>query len=255
MHTESLQSTQTQEQSQAQTPAQEPQPALKPRYDIYLGIHKALRLLMSETLLALGRCDPRSDTEVNTAVGQLEGLLDICTVHLADENAFIHPALERVRPGFSERIAHEHVEHQEAIADLRDLAGFVRVQQGPVRGSALNRLYRACVLFVAENFEHMDYEETEHNRVLWAGYTDAQLLALEAELIAEVPPEAMMAMVPWFMRSLNAVELAGMMGGIRIGMPAPAFEAVLGIAAEVLSAERHATLLADLGLPPKTVTA
>jgi hypothetical protein len=223
-------------------------PPAGPRYDIYLGIHKALRLFMSDTVAGLGRCDPRSDEDVEAALGQLETLLDTCSLHLADENAFIHPALEQVRPGFSTKIAGEHVEHQEAIADLRDLAGYVRAQPRDARSAALHRIYQATALFVAESFEHMNYEETEHNAVLWSGYDDEAILAIEHRIIASIPPAAMMVMTPWFIRALDAVALAGMLGAMRVGMPGPAFAAIMDVAAKVLPPARHATLLRDLGL-------
>lgn len=250
MHADSLQSPSASSDANASVSANASSAArsVEPRFDIYRGIHKALRLFMSDTVVGLGRCDPRSDDDVEAALGQLETLLDTCSVHLADENTFIHPALEQVRPGFSLKIAAEHVEHQEAIADLRDLAGYVRAQPREARSAALHRIYQATALFVAENFEHMNYEETEHNAVLWSGYDDAAILAIEHRIIASIPPAAMMVMTPWFIRGLDAVELAGMLGAMRVGMPGPAFAAVMDVAAEVLPPARHATLLRDLGL-------
>lgn len=219
------------------------------RHDMYAGIHKALRLFMGDTVSRLGQCDPRDDAEVAATIGQLGDLLDTCSLHITDENDFVHPALERAKPGFSARIAGEHVEHREAIADLRDLAAFTRTQRGAARTAALSRLYRTFVLFVAENFEHMNHEETEHNALLWASYTDAELLGIERALVASIPADAMMLMVPWFIRSLNAPELAEMMGGMKAGMPAPAFENVMQLAHQLLGPVKYATLTHDLGLP------
>ena len=44
----------------------------------------------------------------------------------------------------------------------------------------------ALALFIAENFEHMHYEETEHNAVLWAHYTDAELAELPDTVFADM---------------------------------------------------------------------
>jgi len=95
------------------------------RFDIYAGIHKALRLMMSRTLTRVGATDPTAADEVAGTLDQVGRLLDLCELHLKDENEFIHPALERAQPGSAARIAAEHVHHVEAIADLRDLAGLV----------------------------------------------------------------------------------------------------------------------------------
>ncbi|MBL8352112.1 MAG: hemerythrin domain-containing protein [Burkholderiaceae bacterium] len=220
------------------------------RHDLYAGIHKALRLFMSRTLCELGSTDPGNPDEVKTALGQLERLLGLCELHLTDENEFIHPALERARPGSAARIATEHVHHAEAIADLRDLAGLVADSSGAVRAAACGRLYRALALFVAENFQHMQVEETAHNALLWAHYSDAELAAIEQALVASIPPAAMAEALHWFLPALNAPERAAMLAGMQLGMPPEPFAAVLEIARRTLSVPAHAALMRSLGLPP-----
>ena len=219
------------------------------RYDLYAGIHKALRLFMTRTLTRVGATDPADADEVAGALDQLERLLGLCDVHLTDENAFVHPALERAQPGSAARIAAEHVHHAEAIADLRDLAAYVANSRDAARASALDRLYRALALFVADNFHHMHVEETVHNPLLWAAYTDAEIAAIEQAIVASIPPAVMTEALHWFVPALNAGERAGMLAGMRDGMPPEAFAAVLGIAERTLSAPDHARLMRTLGLP------
>lgn len=156
------------------------------RMDLYGGIHKALRLFMTRTLGSVGSADPDDPADVAQALALLDRLLGLCELHLKDENDFVHPALERALPGSAARIAGEHQHHVEAIADLRDLAGLVRDARDAQRPAALGRLYRALALFVADNFQHMHVEETAHNAVLWAHYSDAELLAIEQALVASI---------------------------------------------------------------------
>ena len=220
------------------------------RYDIYAGIHKALRLFMSRTLCEVGSTDPGNAEEVKAALGLLDRLLGLCELHLKDENEFVHPALERARPGSTARIAAEHVHHAEAIADLRDLAGVVADSSGAVRAAACGRLYRALALFVADNFQHMQVEETAHNALLWAHYSDAELMAIEQALVAAIPPAAMFEALHWFLPALNAPERAAMLAGMQQGMPPEAFAAVLDIAQRTLPVPAHAALMRALGLAP-----
>ncbi|MBS1135127.1 MAG: hypothetical protein H6R02_2268 [Burkholderiaceae bacterium] len=220
------------------------------RSDIYAGIHKALRLFMSHTLCQVGSTDPGSDAEVAAMLGLLERLLAMCELHLKDENEFVHPALEAARAGSSARIAGEHEHHGEAIADLRDLAGLVRDSRGNARAAASARLYRALALFVADNFQHMHVEETAHNAVLWAHYSDDALMAIEHAIVASIPPAAMFEALHWFLPALNAPERAAMLAGMQQGMPPEPFAAVLGIAQRTLPADAHAALMRALGLPP-----
>ena len=220
------------------------------RHDGYADIHKALRLCMSTTLCRVGSTDPGDADEVAATLVQVRELLDLCELHIKDENEFIHPALERARPGSAARIAEEHEHHQEAIDDLRDLAGLIADNpQAPARNAALGRLYRALALFVAENFEHMHVEETEHNAVLWAHYTDAELIAIERELVASIPPAMTVKAMYWFMPGLNAPERAAMLGGMKMGMPPEPFLGMLDIARRTISTADFAKLRRSLGLP------
>lgn len=220
------------------------------RMDLYGGIHKALRLFMTRTLGSVGSADPDDPADVAQALALLDRLLGLCELHLKDENDFVHPALERALPGSAARIAGEHQHHVEAIADLRDLAGLVRDARDAQRPAALGRLYRALALFVADNFQHMHVEETAHNAVLWAHYSDAELLAIEQALVASIPPAAMMEALHWFIPALSAPERAAMLGGMQQGMPPEPFAAVLEIARRTLGTGDHAKLMRTLGLPP-----
>jgi iron-sulfur cluster repair protein YtfE (RIC family) len=240
-----MQAISTRDSATVTTAATEPAPV---RHDIFAAIHKALRLHMTDTLSRVGSADPFDDVQVDAALAQLRELLDFCEQHLDKENTYIHPALEQARAGSAAQTQADHVEHEEAIADLRDLAGLVADTCGAPRSAALTRLYRATARFVGHNFEHMAYEEAEHNAVLWAAYDDAQILQIEQRIVSGMPPAAMMALLRWFLPALNAPERAAMLGGMRSGMPAPAFAGVLELARGCLAPAEHAKLLAALGV-------
>lgn len=229
-----------------QTAATQPATTVQPRLDFYAGIHKALRLFMTDTLVRTGSTDPRDTTAVEATLGQVEGLLAGCEAHLEKENAYVHPLLEAAVPGSASRIAAEHVEHMEAIASLRDLTGLVRHASEPRRAAAMQRLYLALAHFVAENFLHMEIEETQHNAVLWAHYSDPELNAQHDRLLAGIEPGEMMALLGWFLPALSAPERAGMLGGMRAGAPAEVFGAVMGLARDRLDGTAFGRLQADL---------
>jgi hemerythrin-like domain-containing protein len=240
----------------AKLPAREATTAANPgalfapagRRDFYAPIHKALRLFMTRTLCSVGSTDPADAQEVHATLDLLERLLALCESHLQHENEFVHPALERARSGSAARVGAEHDHHSEAIADLRDLAALVADSPEAARGAALSRLYRTLALFVAENLQHMHVEETAHNAVLWAAYSDEELDAIEHTLVTSIAPATMLEALHWFLPALNAPERAGMLGGIKQGMPPEPFRAVLDIAQRTLSPRDHALLLRDLGL-------
>ena len=220
-----------------------------PRMDMYGGIHKAIRALMADTLLAVGRMDTTDELELAQTSERVLQLLDFCASHLKHENEFIHSAIEARAPGASERVAHEHEEHQEHIGALGKRVASLRAAAPEQRASASQELYRALALFIADNFQHMHVEETAHNAVLWARYTDAELEEIHNRLVASIPPAEMMLIARWLVPFLNPAERVGVLSGVRQNAPAPAFQAILDTVRPHLTGNEWAKLARGLGLP------
>lgn len=223
---------QTRQASQPQPPADS-----APRFDIYGAIHRAWRLFMVETLGQVGRLDVDDADAMAATLDQVELLCLQLRRHVAHENEFLHPALEAAAAGSARPIADEHVSHLDTLASLEDQVQALR-QVAPAQRSALaRRLYRLLALFVAENFEHMEQEERVHNPLLWAHYSDAQLLALDGRIIASLDPQEMALSLQWITRALPPQDLAALLAGARPGMPAEAFDGLLGLVRQTLDAQ------------------
>jgi hypothetical protein len=198
-----------------------------PRLDMYSGIHKALRALMSDTLLAVGRMDCDDELEFAQVTQRVVELLDVLRSHLSHENRFVHSAMEAREPGACARIAGEHVEHEAHLAKLGQAVELLRMQPPGARTAAAMALYRELALFVADNFGHMHIEETLHNAVLWARYTDEELAGIHNALVAAIPPQEMMFVLRWMVPFMNPVERAALLQDIRWHAPAPVFQAAI----------------------------
>jgi len=210
-----------------------------PRFDLYTGIHKAIRLACAETLMRLGAVDADDDAEVRAVTAALGALLGQMRSHVKHENQFVHPAMEARRPGSASQVSGEHEEHLASIEALEREAMALAALPAAERRLPALRLYRHFALFVAENHEHMHHEETVHNAVLWACYSDAELMAIEMAIIASQSPEAMAGWLHWFGPALSTAELAPMLAGARSGMPAEVFEGLMASMAARQSPERH----------------
>lgn len=219
-----------------------------PRHDIYAFVHKGLRAWMGEVLARIGRTDPQDAAEIAQTLRALRELLAFCRRHIAHEDQFVHPAMEARRPGSAEVTASDHVGHENAIRELEGI--MASLEYGPVhdRAATLQRLYRRCALFVAENLEHMAVEESHNNRVLWETHADAEIMDVEHALVASIPPAELMDALRWMLPWMNAQERAGMLGGMRQGMPAEAFGAVLAMLREHLSPAEWRKLATALSL-------
>ena len=221
------------------------------RVDLYVGIHKALRALMADTLLAVGRMDPHDAPELAAVSGRVLNLMDFCVAHLTHENEFIHTAMEARASGASDAVAHEHVQHLAHIARLKAAVQGLGAAAGKadLAAAALD-LYRQLALFTAENFQHMHAEETAHNAVLWARYTDAELHAIHERLVASIPPAEMMHTLRWLVPAMNPAERTEMLSGMQAHAPAPAFAAAMDLVRPHLTQGEWAKLTRSLGLSP-----
>lgn len=212
------------------------------RFDLYGSIHKALRLRMSELLVATGRLDCTDDSEVSTLCNELARFLDFCITHLEHENAFIHPALEARASSSSRRIAEEHGDHQRDISTLRRCLRALETASTGDRPALARSLYQTLALFMAHNLHHMYIEETDHNRTLWQHYSDEELAGIHAELLAHITPDnmayAMRAMLP----AMTPQERAATMAGVRDNAPPESFARLMSLAKEVLPATAFGAL-------------
>jgi hypothetical protein len=201
------------------------------RLDLYAPIHRALRLFMSAMLARVGALDVSDAREVSSVLDQLDALLDMCRHHALIENSVVHPEIEAAQPGATQRIHGEHVRHLEAIVALEAEVVAVRVFSSATQAL---RLYRHLALFVAENLEHMHFEETVHNEVLWARYDDAAIAAIEQRIVAQSTPEQRALVLRWMTPALPPHERAQRFRSLQAVLPRAAFGAMLDIAREVL---------------------
>ena len=217
------------------------------RYNIYGAVHKGLRTFMSDTLQRCGRTDWTDTSDSTQTLAQLRMLMEVCHGHLQHEDAFVHTAMETRRPGSSNTTLTDHHEHVLAIKSILTDCEELEKSLPFLRDVLGGALYRRLALFVAENFEHMAVEETDNNAVLWACYSDVEILAIEHALHAALPAEKKMGFMRWILPSVSAGERANMLCGMKQGVPAEAFDGVLAMLQPLLSGNDWDKLMRALG--------
>jgi len=229
-------------------PAVSPVPpvAAVPRHDIYMPIHKGLRSLMAAILVEVGRMDWQEPAERDATLARLDELLVLCRGHIEHENRFVHTAIEQRLPGAAAQTEADHLEHLAEIDQLRSHADVVRQASDDAAGAASLALYRDLAVFVAENYLHMQVEESRNNASLWAAYSDAEVLGIHDALVGSIPPQEMSRLLQLMVPALAPAERAQMMLGMRAGMPPAAFEGVLAIARAALPERDWSKLCAAL---------
>ena len=197
------------------------------RCNLYVGVHRALRHFMTDTLVRVGRLDVSDASETDATLAQLDALLRACTAHIEHENDFLHTAIEARLPAGAARTSADHLEHGASIAALHDEAAALAAAGAAERSLRALRLYRHLALFVAENFQHMHVEETVNAATLWALYTDAELNEIHDRLLATLRPEEHLLMARWLVPASPPAERAALFQSMQQRTPPEAFVGVL----------------------------
>jgi hypothetical protein len=191
------------------------------RFNLYLHVHKGLRAFMADVLTTVGGIDAMDAVEVTSGVAQVRALLDLCRAHLFTENQFLHTAMEARRRGSSAVTGNEHVQQEEALEQIEVRLRAIARSSGTDRETKILDLYQFLALFVADNFQHMHVEEHNNNETLWALYTDVELQAIQAQILAALDPREIAAFLRWIFPYVSNRERAVIMAGLQKAAPEP----------------------------------
>jgi len=139
------------------------------------------------------------------------------------------------------------VAHERALERLEGLALALERAEDGARPLAGTQLYRELALVAADNFVHMNVEETDNNAALWAAYADEELAQIQEALMAAVPPAEMALALRWMLPAIAPAERAGILTVLQAKLPAPAFRGVLSTLRPNLSERDWAKLTAAIG--------
>lgn len=196
------------------------------RYDLYGPIHKALRAWSVDILIKLGRADWQHNDSARKTLAELSEHLAIHWSHIEHENQFIHPVLARLEPGSDAPAAAEHDRHADALRQLEAAVEALNLARPEAREALGYALYLQFTQFLAIDFEHMHDEETRHMAILWAHLTDAEIAAIEHQIIASQSPQEAMQVLSWMLPNLTAAQRAEKFAGLRAAAPPPVVAAV-----------------------------
>ena len=213
------------------------------RFDLYGPVHKGLRAFLADTMQRFGRLDVEDPAQLREACEQALELLALLRGHVDHEDEHIHPVLDACRPGFAAQATDEHVAHRR---QLEALAVEVRGLLAAPSYAAADALYQNLAELMAENLVHMRLEDVDHQAVLWAHCTDAELAALDGRIVGSIPPTEMMTYLRWMLPAMSPPQRLRLLSALRAGAPDTMVAAVLRLAQQHLPAAAWHRLLRDL---------
>lgn len=193
------------------------------KLDLYTHIHKAIRVLLFETVQTVARTDFSRDSELAPAVARLSLSIRLTRQHAEHEDREIHPHLHRLAP---EVAADLEAGHDRFDGLDRELEGYLQRLEGAgpaERVSIGQRIHSLLGTLVAEHLQHMAVEESRANRLLWAHLDSTELLAIQDRILALISPEDMALWLELMIPAGNLSERAALLAGLQGAFPAEVF--------------------------------
>lgn len=224
-------------------------PDLNGRWDIYGAIHKGLRMAQLQLLMRIGSADFGDEITAKSIISEMRTIMALGASHLKHENDHIHRAMKKKQPSEVDRLEDQHDSHERDFAALEDVLQAIETADGPTRKTLARRLYLGFTAFIAHDLEHMHEEETIANPMLHAMFSDHELEQIEMDIIAQLPPEKVIAYMRLMIPASNPDERASLLGGVKASAPPEAFNAVIDLAARpTLDVREFADLARRLGI-------
>ncbi len=217
------------------------------RYNVFLSIHKGLRLMMYDVSKDLQHTDFDSADNNPTSLQKLSETLDIFDAHAGHEDNFIFSMLTPHAPELVAEMEAEHETDHQLSHELRTLiAAYKDATDAHEKHTLGTRICHSYNAFIAFNLTHLTKEETVVNEVLWKHYTDMDIIMANRALVGSLKPEEIQMSAIWMIRSNSNNELIKWLKGMKNNVPPPVMDMLMGMAKTELAEERFGTIIREV---------
>lgn len=219
-----------------------------PRLDLFLPVHKGLRLALADLLLQLGSTDFYDPRAATAAVDQLELVTAFCDDHKRTEDAIVMPTLLTRLSGQLPSIAHAHEDQARHIEELRATGKALLNAPATTRPIVGRTLYLHFSTFTAENLAHMAEEEQVLSPLFERLFSEDEVRGIHAKAMAFLTPAAHGRGAPFILRALSRPERVNMVTGALATMPREVVIGLVEVIRPTLPADDFTDLLSRTGL-------
>jgi len=223
---------------------------LQSQIDFYTGAHKGQRAEFSKISKGAGALNINDQNAITALEEELIRFRENMYFHARLEEKFIHPLLSQRIPGGADRLNEDHKIMHKQLDEL--LACFEEIKNKPADFEKPEELslefYRAWARFTAFYLNHIDYEEENAMPSLWKLCTNDELSETFKKILVDQTPKELTDNLTLMLPAMNPKERVMILTAGRATMPPEAFQAVLKIAEQVLTAEDFASLKNSLKL-------
>lgn len=219
-----------------------------PRFDLFLPVHKGLRLALADLLLEMGRADFHDARGAERVVDQLEHVTAFCDDHKGAEDAIVLPALLGRLTGQLPSITRAHEEQARHLEELRATSKALLDAPASVRPIIGRTLYLHFSTFTGDNLVHMAEEEQVLSPLFDRLFTEEELRAIHGQVMASLTMEQHARGAPFILRALSRPERVSMVSGALATMPRELVLGLVDVVRPSLPADDVTDLLSQTGL-------
>jgi hypothetical protein len=217
------------------------------RFASYRPIHKAMRQVLFSTSRTVGLADFDDEADVEEALAAVDRMISLLHEHRENEDKYVHPPAESRIPGITEKFVEDHDENITLSDEVQGIARQILGAGGADRVALGIELHEKLNAYIGIYLGHLHREETVMQQALWDHFTDEELIAIDMEIVANVPPPVMADFMTEICSSYSPSEIAPILGSIKANAPAEFAQFALKTAEEGLPPRSWEKVKASLG--------
>lgn len=217
-------------------------------FDLYRNVHKGIRGELFQVTSLAGSMDPGERCARERLQAGVHALFGFLVAHAEHEDDFVQPLIEAHAPYYAEVVASDHVRLEDQMAVIEARVGRATTAPRAEQRGRVHHVYRDLAAFTSTYLEHQHFEECKVMPALDAVVGTDELAAVDAAIVAGIPPEQMAASLGLMLPAMNVDDRLELLGGVQAGAPPEVFAGVWALAGSLLDTPDHQALAARLGL-------
>lgn len=210
---------------------------------LYTFPHKGLRNALSQLSFQAGSTNYGDQQELDDLKQISKEIVLLLDLHMRSEEDILLPALELRVPGSTEGNHEEHEHLGEKIKRFEAMLNEILITPPRSNGASFYLIYND---FHSMYIAHMAMLETKINDLIWANFTDEEMMKMHGQIMASLTLEQIMMWFKYIVPALDFIERSVIMGGLKAYAPAEFFESVINMLKEHMSESAHLQLEAML---------
>lgn len=178
------------------------------RYNILNRVHKGLKAFLYDRAIQAQQTDFTNVEEAVQTLDKIGEAMYLFGQHALYVERLLFPFVVDYNPGLISSFKAQYQAHAVLAQRMRGLLiAYEHAVSDDEKHTAGHAIQKAFTGFVVAHLESMAREDGLLNSLLWRHYSDAELLTLEREIVAKLPPKDLALLSKWIVRGMNNREI------------------------------------------------